>query len=317
MVQVLLHGPCVAKTTNTLRCKRVSVQRGNPWHTNRLSELVVCPDATASQEKCLNDTSWTSNLGWTTSLDVSYPQADVAYSQINGTILWHALQGAPPLQATINSSELLQVYDVVFNASASNAITPIDIALKFLGMGSNKPTIPFFVWWYFYRLRQLQLQNAGASTRAVVSLHSLLAIPIYYCQVKGFAELRSSGYNAINSFAATVMSQLPFAEPDTTLVPATIRYALDVDSSTIIPYIALGGLTLLLCFLALTLTTLVSLGKSISSSPYPTLDFYMKYNVYDGEHGELDFERFRDMDGRSDAAVRRLVSHLKIKVAQG
>jgi hypothetical protein len=183
-------------------------------------------------------------------------------------------------------------------------------------MGSNKPTAPFFIWWYFYRIRQLQLQNPRANTRAVAGLHSLLAIPIYYCQVKGFAELRSLGYNTTNSFAASVMSQLPFAEADTTLVPATIRYALDVDPNTIIPYIALGGLTLLLCFLTLALTTLVSLGKSISSSPYPTLDFYMKYSVYDEERGVVDFERFRDMNGCSDAAVRRLVGNMKVKIAQ-
>jgi hypothetical protein len=284
--------------------------------THHFPELVICPDTTAAALKCLTDTSWTSNLGWTTSVNVSYPQANVAYSQINGSILWHTVLDTQPVQVNINSPDLLHVYDVVFNASASNAITPIDQVLDLLGMGSNKPTTPFFIWWYFYRIRQLQLQNPGASTRAVAGLNSLLAIAIYYCQVKGFAELRSLGYNTTNSFAASVMSQLPFAEPDTTLVPATLRYALDVDSNTIIPYIALGGFTLLLCFVALAIATVVSLGRSIWSSPYPTLNFCIKYIVYDEENSVVDVKSLKDMNDSSDAKVRLAVSKMKVKIAE-
>lgn len=160
------------------------------------------------------------------------------------------------------------------------------------------------------------MQNLGASNRALSGLRSLLALPIYFCQVKGFAELRGMGYNSTNALVPSIMALLPSAEPDTTLVPAVLRYALFVSQDTLIAYLALGGLTLLLCFIVLIIVTIVTFAESADNTPYPTLNFSMKYTVYEGDGVEVTRERLRELDEVKAKDLRRAMGKMKVMPAK-
>ena len=277
--------------------------------------VAICSADIATGKGCLHDTSWISNVGWSTQAVISYVQANIAYSQQNGSILWYEILPTSPVPANIAVSDLLQTYNILLNASEPNSMDPLEVVLSAVGMASKKQVIPFVIWWYYYSIGELGSQELGASSRAFQGLYSLLATPVYFCQAKGFSEFQRITHNITNGPIHEVMSLLPSAEPDTTVTPAVLRYALSVGHGSLIAYIVLGGVTLVICYILLAVVTIVSFRETLEITPYPTLNFLLKYVISDENGDDVTTEHFRELDGLNKRDLPQYTARMKVTLA--
>jgi hypothetical protein len=137
--------------------------------------------------------------------------------------------------------------------------------LTVLGLGFNKAAAPLTIWEYFQGLYALSKGDCRANRRAINGLQSLLAIPIYHCQAKDFAELRkvllSPGDTETAYDGQIIISLFPVVLPDTDIFPALLRYTLNVGRCSLLAYVVLAGFTLTLCLVALIIGSCTAAGR--------------------------------------------------------
>lgn len=254
----------------------------------------------------MSNATWPSDEGWGTILEVNTRHADVTYNGLNGTILDYHFLSDDPSPVNITASDLLGVFNVLFNTS--NSTSAFGKSLSALGLASNKPVEPFIIWQYFQGLVELAKNDTRANTRAQMGLQSLLAIPIYHCQAKDFAEMRRLLLEQIDNTTAIIqtlgldlVNQFPIIETDTDIFPAVVRYKLDVGQGYLFAYIILSGSTLLLCLIASSFGSCTDVGRKFRHmGPFPLLTDVCDCKIVDANGNEVPWERFRSFteDGR-------------------
>ena len=136
-----------------------------------------------------------------------------------------------------------------------NTSTDLGKAFTKVGLGSNKPITPFYVAMYFFEYGNLPKASEGGQRRVMTAFQSLLSIPIYYCQRVSAYQVKGLGSDTAFPLVDFVMSKLPIVQPDTRIVPAKMSYSVSLTLRTLIPFCVIGGITLLLCFIALALSS--------------------------------------------------------------
>jgi hypothetical protein len=197
----------------------------------------------------------------------------MAYSRLNGTILSHEFTAMQETPAPVSATDILAVWDNLLGTADSEDLTYQ--AWVLLGFGPGSFMFPCVVGSFLNAVTAIAAENPAADTRGVNALQSLLAIPLYYGQT-AFAE-------------RLAMSSLPSAallgNSDELNIEAGVARGAEiflaftqnqivVDRVTVIVYVALGGLTLIVCFFTLGVATWSARGKMIpETSPFPLLDF--------------------------------------------
>jgi hypothetical protein len=239
--------------------------------------------------------------GWATTLKTYTRTADVVYNSLNGTILSHRFSDQILTKVQVDASELRGVFQTLF--STSNVTSSFGSKLQRLGIGSNKPVMPFTIWQYFQGMAELSKNDSRADAKAVSGLQSLLAIPIYHCQAKDFAELRELLLKQINNSTAIIqtlgqdiINSFPIVQPDTDVYPATIRWSLMVGRGSLLAYIILAGLTLLLCIFVNCLGSLTASRKNLTKmGPFPLLNHLCYCRIEDTNGQEIPLATFQTL----------------------
>ncbi|KAE8445397.1 hypothetical protein EG329_013410 [Mollisiaceae sp. DMI_Dod_QoI] len=245
--------------------------------TDKSTDLRPCPKSLAVNLQCMDNTTWPTDGGWGTTLEVNTRPADVIYNGLNGTILDLNFLSDTLSPVNITAPVLLDVFNVLF--STSNNTSKYGQALAAIGIGSNKPVEPFIIWQYFQGLAELAKNDTRANEKAQVGLQSLLTIPIYHCQAKDFAEMRhllleqiDNTTSIVHTLGLDIVNQFPIVAPDTDIFPAILRYSLQVGKASLVAYIVLAGITLLLCLIATSLASCTALGRKFRHmGPFPAL----------------------------------------------
>ena len=212
--------------------------------------------------------------------------AEVSYSRVNDSILTHSFEKSPPKTiASIPAAELLTAFTLVFKSS--NQVSPFANALTLLGVGNNTAATPIYAWWYFHGASRLANSDPAARRRGINGLQSMLGLAIYHCQPKAFGEIRDLGYDNTTSVGKAILASFPTGVQGTPVFPAALRYIIVIEFATLAAYITLGGVTLLLCFIALGIVTFVVPSNNKGGlSSFPILDFLSKCEVVEQEHDE-------------------------------
>ncbi|KAF2727751.1 hypothetical protein EJ04DRAFT_581808 [Polyplosphaeria fusca] len=237
------------------------------------ARVIDCPADVATAFQCQTSTSWIQNEGFDTKLRTWYRHASIAYDRVNSSILTHSFNPAQPKAAApIDAADLLHAFALVFKSS--NAVSPFASALTALGAGNNTATAPIYAWWFFHGVSRLSSEDLAARRRGISGLQSMLSIPIYHCQFKGMAEVRDLGYDNSTFIGQAILAAFPSANATTPIFPAALRYVIVIDPATLIAYIALGGVTLLLCFAALAVVTFKgSSARTGGPGSFPMIDY--------------------------------------------
>ena len=249
-------------------------------------------------------------------MKTSYRRATVAYSRYNGTILSHKFSKTPPVVAPINATELLQAFDIILGTSTSNFT---ELITPFAAFGSRKPALPYFIWWYFHGISGLPVHDAGANARAVAGLQSLLALTIYHCQAKDFADLQHGlGYNNSTAIGRMILSLFPTAERDTAILPAILRYNIVVGHGSLIAYVIMSGTVWLLCLVVLILGSANAAARRANGTTYfPALDVCTKYEVLDTDGEEVSKEQLLSLNSLPLKRCVQETGKMKVRLAQG
>ncbi|KAE9378400.1 hypothetical protein N431DRAFT_501051 [Stipitochalara longipes BDJ] len=296
----------------------------NELEAPRLTEegLLTCPGPIASQQMCLNDTSWYYNAGWTARMTIFFQDSAVAYSRSNGTILWHSFMDTPAIPLNISSLQILEAYDhLLFDTTTllNNGSTPLP-----LFSGTSFPTFLWIAEPEFSDQSAIDLAaiDLGPSTAAYSTLQSLLAFPMYFCQ-NGIARRLLPGAMDSKSVSNPGLSLLfsQFSEPPERSSPASLayhRYEVTVSFETLIAYIILSGTALLACsvvHIVMSLSSRVGRGSQRPRlSRFPTLDLFMhctiedenRYVIYQGRSGFFPVDT-------SQRSLREWLSNISIK----
>src|SRR5436305_14170573 len=118
--------------------------------------IVSCPYSDLLSQSCVEDTSWQSFPGWTTSLNATFRRASVAYSRLNGTILTNSFTDEPARIAPVNSTEILQAWDNFLGVGTNEQI------LSALGRGSGKFLFPGMVGWFLIGISAIDIDTPAS-----------------------------------------------------------------------------------------------------------------------------------------------------------
>jgi hypothetical protein len=207
------------------------------------ARLVKCPAAQASAQTCLNTTSWHVNPGWNLKMAASFRVASIAYSRLNGTILWHSFNSSHPATPhPILATDIIKSYDtLLFDTTTylrdENASrTPFS--------GSSFAT---FLWSMVPETTASNVKNPEAASTWFSALQSLLAMPLYYCQSGMMRRLIPAGHlgGAVDSGVDRFLSQAP--ERETQVTFAYQRFETAADHGTLVAYIVVSGVAVLFC----------------------------------------------------------------------
>jgi hypothetical protein len=244
--------------------------------TNWTAGIVHCPSEISIHSQCYQNTTWTSSLGWTTTLSANFREVNVAYSKLNGSILSYDFTSAATL-APINATQMLQGYRDAFGLFKVNE----ELVLQLTNPNSTN-LFPLFAYPAFVAaclkgVDSLGAQNPALVTRAADALQCLLAIMLYYCQPSLFARAvsRSSAHdqNMDPAIAQFEKDLLAIAPPDTQVSVAGLHYQIVVGRATLIAYVAISGTALLLSLGVLLYGSISSLGRRVpKTTPFPFLD---------------------------------------------
>ncbi|KAF2760538.1 hypothetical protein EJ05DRAFT_509064 [Pseudovirgaria hyperparasitica] len=281
------------------------------------AKLVLCDGLKAGNGDCLTNRSWMLEAGWKTSLRVSLRPATVAYSRLNGTILSYEFSATSPAQQTqVLAPDLLSAFDVVFNPVDPESF--FHLVLSFLEIEDNRPVLPLYVWWWFHGLNSLAKDDPAAESRAVGGLQSLLSLPIYHCQAKDFAELRTLGFDNSTAAGAAIMSMFPEADRDTPIYPSVMAYDIHVSRTTLLAYVALSALSLVFCFGMLIWALLVRSEREVGYlSLYPTLNFRTKCEVWERDGTWVPREELVKTGTLIPGRLMRRVGDMRVRLAAG
>ena len=267
--------------------------------------------------KCLNDTSWYTNVDWTVKMSVFFQHSAVAYSRSNGTILWHSFTDTPSIPVEVCSSHILEAWDALLLDTTTllhNSSTTLP-----LFSGSSFPT---FLWLAEPEFSGQNAINPATSSGIYSNLQSLLVAPMYYCQ-SGVARrlvpaILDSKFVS-NPELSSLFNRLS-APPERTS-PASFahhRYELTVSFSTLVAYIVLSGTALLACSIAQAVINLSDHvgrgGRLPRPSRFPTLDLFAHCTIEDENRCVIYQGRsgFFPTDS-SERSLKRWLSTISIK----
>lgn len=153
-------------------------------------------------------------------------------------------------------------------------------------------------------------------------MQSLLAIPIYHCQAKDYAELRQLLLGqlggATNTFGQDLMSQFPSVDPDTAIYSALLRYSLQVGRGSLLAYIVLAGCTLLLCAITSGLRSCTVVGRRCRNlGPFPLLTHLCDYKTVYADDGDGSLPDIQDTKARLMKTAHMQVQLARDNVPQG
>lgn len=281
----------IETTRGDMRCKEFS--SGPAWYNfciggdengRILARMVACPANLVVDQRCANDTAWRTSKGFSTSLELSYTYATVGYQRFDGRILWHeAKSTARP--GRINASEVLDALGIILatNSTSADLLPPNPI------LGSPTNFFGRLVAGHMYRISRLtQSTNLEAHLKGTNALQNLLGITLFYCQngILGQTVLPFVS-NSTNISAHYGQGAFEKTQNSSLVSFADTWYKLNVGHATLYAYIALSGLTLVICIIALVFGSLIELAK-LDAEPtlYPTLDFYTQCRV-EHENGKV------------------------------
>lgn len=147
----------------------------------------------------------------------------------------------------------------------------------------------------------------------------MLAIAIYHCQPKAFGEIRDLGYDNTTSVGKAILASFPTGVQGTPVFPAALRYIIVIEHGTLIAYIVLGGVTLVLCFVALAVVTFVAPSSRKSSwTSFPILDFLSKCEVVEKEQDNrqsiVSMDDFHNQEGEKGQQGIRVQETVRLRV---
>jgi len=206
----------------------------------------------------LTNRGWQSLPGSTTSASISLRNATIGFSRLNSTIQIHHL--ADHWTALdIGASNLLTAFDGFFTSITSPEI--VDWANEFINMLSPTSSqdikfAPIIIASYL-EVSDQAYEPAAAQSRNTLALQSLLAFALFYCSLSPFKILPSIGADpaSANLTSADVLQTSFTNSPNLTYYMASTTYELLVGSITIWVYTVLGGLLILLSWIALCICT--------------------------------------------------------------
>jgi hypothetical protein len=242
--------------------------------------MTLCPLEISSTSGCLNSTPWRAQPSWGTDLTTSYRNATVAYGLTNGSILSYSFSEPTANPVPISASDLLQVFDKVMRPM--NNSTLLGQELSKIGFASSQPVMPFYIYWYFQELGDLSMASESSQRRAMTGFQSLLSIPLYHCQAKDFYGVNSLNVVRDIPISKIIAAYLPSNQADTVIAPAELRYSIMVGPRGLIPFAIIGGVSLLLCIAAFSLSCTSPGRKLKPSTAFPLLDDIENYRIIPG-----------------------------------
>ncbi|KAF2269447.1 hypothetical protein CC78DRAFT_604142 [Lojkania enalia] len=294
------------------------------------ARIVHCPLSVSSRSECIQNKTWPSAPGWTTSLTTLFRDGTVAYSITNGTILSHIFT-SEPIDAPVSATEMLAGYRYAF--SSFESVTDILEAFR-KPEETNMFSLyiyPAMVWANLRAISDLSSQNPASATRAQDTLQCLLGIMLYYCQPSLFSSQLSIYLNETSSSSGpqtgtTDVENLKMlaqelrrkAPPDTNVRQAVRRYQLLVGKNILRAYIILSGTALLACLITLGWAEWWASRKNIpvpSVGPFPAWDDWVKCNIRRGDETENHEENIRMTLRSNEGGIVKIAERMKISLA--
>jgi hypothetical protein len=280
-----------------------------------ISEINTCQNSTdATQSFCLKDTEWRGLTGFSSTVKIDYRLGTIGFSRLNSTIQTYEL--ADDIQPTnITAAQLLAVFHGFFTGQSLEEEEAIpsewtDLMNSLLGaIGGTTPKVdmaPIFVGLYF-GMGPLMYDNHNIAARNAAGLYSLVAKILWWCSIPLAKYFPAVGTNPSDATHFASMMQTSFGETgQATYSLATSTYELIVSPSTIIAYGVLGGLVLLFCVVALTVSMRFTndTKRPPATTAFPDLD-YRRLQFGDLNHVSRN-EQVDLGDGRVLAGVVRL-----------
>jgi hypothetical protein len=233
---------------------------------------------------------------------VSYRRGTFVYSWADGNIISSTFSDATAETPSMKASDIHQAFDSIMGRL--NTTTELGTALSSLGLGSNKPVIPFWIFLFFNEYGNLAPGLDVSQERVMTAFQSLLAIPIFFSQAQCFDQL--SGLSSISNLPVFEIlgSMLPDNQPHIPIFPVKQSYSISVRLGSLIPFIVLGGITLLLCVIALLLPLYRSIERPKGMTGLPILDHEMHYKRMNND-GQL--VTGKDLQGFGDKSSQERV----------
>jgi hypothetical protein len=250
------------------------------------------------QSRCLKDTRWRDQPGFTSTLKVGSRVSTVPFSRLNSTIQTYDL--ADDVRPTnITAAQLSTAFEGFLTGRSSKEKDPSDeILSSFLGGASGQAGMgPLFIAQYF-ATSSIMYGTNNAAARDAIGLYSLIAKILWWCSTSITKYIPSTEANA--SLSRTDTFATGFGDRgQATYSLATSRYELIVSPATIIAYGILGGFGLLLCVGPLLLSTVFT----SAARPLPVMTVYPDIN-----HRQLHIENLEhvSMDEWGNLVDKRL-----------
>ena len=218
------------------------------------AKYVHCPIEVSFNSSCLDDTSWQSSTGWTTSITVHRRAADVYFSRYNLTTV-SIRNLSPPTAVELSPSAFLHVFETTFSGNA-------------LGFSSNTAGQQFI--FFLSNYLTFAAGSSFGNFEAGNYLRNLFALPLYYFQPTYLS-------NASSAITETNLDQpnpaLP-ADLYTTASLADPSYQVLVARWSVLLYTIGGALIIVCCLVVLVLGSLPqTAGRVPDASMWPVVDF--------------------------------------------
>lgn len=211
-------------------------------------EILPCPSSLAANQNCLNNTSWHSSTGWTSSMQSYHRTATVHYSRSNSSIISiEDLSDAQP--RVIEPHDLFHVYNISFRPSG----------------GFNEFTAGGQFISYLHNVLSFAETSQQGYARALSSLQGLTALPLFYFQPNYLnVNLLSSSDTPTRGLPASLYARASFSEPS---------YRLVVGNTSLYIYTAFGAFVIVFCTAALVLGSLNTTAGGIPEiGAWPVID---------------------------------------------
>lgn len=268
------------------------------WSDSQAVGLNYCVMVDGLNGSCLSSTEWAEAPGWRTLMEATLRKADVAYSRRNNTIVTHVLKsGKNP--AGVEAGDLLQAYNLLIDSKPSQASsgassqddTLNDIIESIFSGGDldnisntlaalisvNKlsATIPSV----FHLLTLTYLSSSHRAFRGSEILQNILAVPLWYCSQNSASNFVLSEVDPSTSFQSLTDNTRQGPE----IFLARSEYNLTVGRWTVLAYAVLGGVAIVFCLVALTLTTFHPRAASLPSFTFFPLFNFWKWTAVKGD----------------------------------
>jgi hypothetical protein len=146
----------------------------------------------------------------------------------------------------------------------------------------------------------------------------LLALTIYHCQAKDFADLKHGlGYDNSTAIGRAILSLFPTVESDTAILPAVLRYNIVVGHGSLIAYVVMSGTAWLLCLVVLILGSANPAARRANGTThFPTLDLFTKCEVLGTDGKEVPKEKFLSLNSLALKGCIQDTGKMKVRLAQ-